>query len=222
MYVMITNRCNMRCRHCCYSCTAKGTDMTRRTFLAACELTKDLGSSVFIGGGEPTLHPLLFDFIGLAMCYSELDDISVGIITNGKLTEPALALAKMARLGLITAELSLDEFHDPIDPRVAKAFEKYPKTHVFNNRDSRGIRRAERPFVKLHGRAKKNQYKLGLGEAEAMTGNCVCTDLLVEPNGVIWHCGCRTISYGTVFMPKIPDNYNHECYKQKDTENGER
>lgn len=219
MYVMITNRCNMRCRHCCYSCTAKGTDMTRQTFLAACKLTRNLGSSVFIGGGEPTLHPLLFDFIGLSMAYSELGDVPVGIITNGKLTEPALMLAQIARHGLISAELSLDEFHSPIDPKVVEAFDK-PKwdysIHGEKNRDGRGIRTTERPFVKLHGRAKKYRHELGLEEAQNHTGDsCVCADLLVEPNGVIWHCGCRTISYGTVFMPKIPDDYNHECYSER-------
>lgn len=213
---MITDRCNMKCRHCCYSCTEKGMDMTRRTFVAACRLAESYSQSVFIGGGEPTLHKYLFDFIGLAIGYSELGDMPVGIITNGKLVEPALRLAKMARYGMISAELSIDEFHEPINPKVVKAFEKYPKTHVYNDHDGRGHRHAERLYLKLQGRAQVNKDVLGL-ETNVHSSGCVCPDLLVAPNGVIYHCGCRTITYGTVFRPNVDSDYNHECYKTERT-----
>ncbi len=60
MYIQITTRCNMSCEHCCYSCTHEGEDMSLETFRNC------LGFDEYntLGGGEPTIHPLFWQFLG--------------------------------------------------------------------------------------------------------------------------------------------------------------
>ena len=120
MHIMITTRCNMTCAHCCYACLGSGENMDFITFRAAAKLAIKLNDRVALAGGEPTTHPLFWDFLGYAIGVS--DDVYVQ--TNGKKTIPALALAKMARAGLITAGISQDEWHDPIKGNVVEAFRK--------------------------------------------------------------------------------------------------
>ena len=122
MYIQITTRCNMECAHCCYSCGPEGVDMDRQTFLAACKLAAEYGENISIGGGEPTVHPLFWDFIGLAIAYT--DEGPPWLATNGKLTETALILARLARKGVLSVELSQDEFHEEIEWDVVEAFQK--------------------------------------------------------------------------------------------------
>lgn len=171
-----------------------GSTMTRETFLAACEFAENYGGTITLGGGEPTLHPLLFDFVGLALAHDEESGCGVCIITNGGRTKIALRLADMARRGILMAELSIDQWHDPIDPKVVEAFTKNPADHYLQNertnRDLRGIRTVEAPFRR--GRWKKGEDR------------CACPDLTVEPNGDLFHCGCRRLQYGTIFNPEIP------------------
>jgi len=203
---MLTNRCNMRCSHCCYSCIKKGTDMTRETFVTTCKLAEDRGESIFLGGGEPTLHPLLFDFLGIANAYHTACGAGpVGLVTNGSQTDIALKLAAMAREGWIQAELSQDKFHDLIDTRVIRAFtrEKRPYDGSPRDNDLRGVRSGANVHVNAHGRGKK---------IPGAKDRCCCEELVVDPNGKIFHCGCMEIEYGTVFNPSIPDEYDHECF----------
>jgi organic radical activating enzyme len=123
MYIQITTRCNMACSHCCFSCGKRGKDMTRETFVKACELAEERGDMIFIGGGEPTLHPLFWDFFGIAQRYN-FDDGPIGLVTNGKRKDDALALARLAKQGTVYASLSTDKYHERIDPSVIQAFLK--------------------------------------------------------------------------------------------------
>jgi sulfatase maturation enzyme AslB (radical SAM superfamily) len=193
----------MECEHCGFACTAKGSDMTRETFMQCCEFAVERGDSFFIGGGEPTLHPLLFDFIGLALSYNF--ESGLGMVTNGKLTKPALRLADMARRGVLAVDLSRDGYHEPIDDDVVDAF--LPESnHRYNRegRDLRGVRSGADNAVYAAGRAKNWNV--------SMKG-CICDDLVIAPNGTIFACGCRTKRFGTIFNPAIPDDYeNGSCY----------
>jgi len=116
MYIQITTRCNMHCAHCGMSCTAQGEDMSLQTFRQALEYSED---TVAIGGGEPTIHPLFWQ----------------------KMTETALALAGLAKRGIIGCDLSQDDYHEPVDPRVVEAFTVDQK-RAYNSTtcDQRGIR----------------------------------------------------------------------------------
>ena len=132
MYLQITEKCQMHCAHCCMNATAKGRDMAWETFRAAVDYEE--GGYVTLGGGEPTLHPQFEKFLFYAIGKAE----SVWLATNGGVTETALVLARMAQKGIIAADLSLDPWHDPIDPKVVEAFTR-PLDHEPN--DARSIRR---------------------------------------------------------------------------------
>ena len=128
LYVQITRRCNMTCNHCAFSCGAQGPDMSAETFRRVLDLAEREQQPITIGGGEPTLHPRFMDFLWWtirrqAPLTYEMGMPAVGLVTNGSQTDIALELAALARVGVISASVSKDEFHDPIDPRVYQAFE---------------------------------------------------------------------------------------------------
>ena len=179
--------------------------MTCTTFRAALELAEQRGDSITFGGGEPTIHPQFWEFFGLAIGRFH-DEPGIYMVTNGKKTETALALAALAKGGIMGVSLSQDEYHDRIEPEVIQAFtrDKYANTMYgfvhrsdTDNRDMRGISSPNR--IIMAGRAKTN----GIGNVD----ECFCDDIVVEPDGRLWECGCRTRAFGTVFAPAIPDDY---------------
>ena len=212
-YIMITTRCNMACEHCCMDAKPEGIpewgiDMPQRVFKKALKLFE--GDHISIGGGEPTLHPMFWEFIGLSFRYTE----SIWLATNGSITEDALVLANLAQRGVLGVSLSLDDFHDSIDERVKKAFEIPKNSYAYRecNNDSREIRKVVR--ILPAGRAKKT----GVYTEEE---GCACEDTFVTPNGDIWVCGCREESLGNVFHPNLDrmverrENEEESCSKQE-------
>ena len=205
MYIQLTQRCNMSCPHCGFSCTYKGKDMTMETYRKVLKVAEDSGSYVALGGGEPTIHPMFLDMLGLAVI-AQVD--SVWLATNGSQTEIALRLAYLAKSGLIGCALSLDEWHDPIDPKVVKAFTKKDGEHD-NSNDKREIRRVT--TIHNAGRAKKNH----IGKIPG----CFCDDIFITPDGYIHPCGCSAglkMDFGTVDKYDFPDNYSPgSCAKSR-------
>lgn len=198
MYIQITDKCNMTCGHCCFNCGPSGRFMKKTTFMAALEIANEYGEYIAIGGGEPTLHPKFWEFLGMAM-YKNSSDVPVWLATNGSNKMISIALAGMARTGAISCTLSQDEFHDDIDPEVIQAFTKQKYGNESN--DFREIRNTSKngSLVKA-GRAKKlKNYELNI--------DCPCKGMFVDPLGKIFHCGCKTIQYGTVLKPRFPSNY---------------
>ena len=195
MYIRVTTRCNMRCEHCGFSCTARGKDMSREVFIEACKIAAEREDGICIGGGEPTLHPLLFDYIGIALSYCE-SEIGVLVITNGKITDAALRLNRLDKQGKIAARLSLDVYHERVDERVVQAFKRE------NNAGYNTVTR-----IRKAGRAKKNQ--------EWDYEDCLCDDLIIEPSGKIWACAHRNVSFGTVFDYDIPEWYTYDLQDEK-------
>lgn len=188
LYVQITRRCNMSCSHCCFSCTARGPDMKMDTLREALELAKREEMPVTLGGGEPTLHPQFMEFLWLAIrrmaaLTHELGMPAVGLVTNGSLTDIALELAALAKIGVVSASVSKDEFHDPIDPRVVRAFEP--------SNEPGDYRRTNRMHLIVPvGRARRwgnHPFK-----------RCVCDGPFVTPDGDLYSCGCRMHRLGAV------------------------
>ena len=196
MYIQITNRCNMTCAHCCYDCKAEGQDMSLTTFRQALNLCSDHGLAPFIGGGEPTLHPK-FDTILLETMavYASHGFGVASIITNGSIKKKALMLAELTHAGLLSASLSQDEYHDPIDPEVVEAFKRCgrPTSGGGNTAfwDTSG-QSSRDPFP--HGRAVQ---LLGLDDPEELEearehqSVCPCSSWMVRPDGRIFQCGCN-------------------------------
>lgn len=221
MYLQITDRCNFSCEHCCMAATEHGMDMSRATFLAACKLAEDRGDCILLGGGEPTLHPKFWEFIGLALAHTSrhVEDTIVWLATNGSQTELAIRLAGMARGGVLGVCLSLDEWHDPIDYEVEEAFtsgmrhngsywEQKPVGlgHIYN--DLREIRTIQHDNVIPVGRAKD------WGEGDE---KCACPELFATPQGALYSCGCKKEKLGTIKKPSIPDTFMPgECYRDQE------
>jgi len=173
--------------------------MEREVFLQACKLAADRCEYIAIGGGEPTMHPLFWDYIGLAIAYQQ--EGPPWMATNGKITETALTLARLARKGILSVELSRDQYHEDIDQDVITAFTIEKRSYIGQrSEDHRGIRditqNGQREPIP-QGRAKKIIH--------TKQTECACNDLFVAPNGDLYTCGCQNVRLGTVFDPCIGD-----------------
>jgi len=190
MYIQITNKCNMSCSHCAFSCGAKGQSMTMKTFKNALKYCDE--ENITLGGGEPTIHPKFWEFIGLGLSVGE-----IWLATNGSITETALRLCVMAKRGVIGCALSMDEWHDPIDQVVVDAFQdgmtrdspRYSDQGYHPNRGSgtgnQNDRREIRDVsfnVSKRGRA----IESGVWHKD----ECTCPGLMCRPNGDMYPCGC--------------------------------
>ena len=178
----------MTCAHCCYRCTAQGVDMSQEVYQAALMLAADTDANIAIGGGEPTVHPLFWQFLGEALgCGVEY----VWLATNGKVTNTAIALAGLAKGSeLLSVSLSQDEFHEPIEQRVIDTF-RHASLELRNVSD----------HLVNAGRAKDNE--LG-GDSR----HCACPGIIVKPNGDIYPCGCEDApKIGNVLKGGITKHY---------------
>lgn len=185
----------MHCKHCGVASTSRGTDISAENFTLAVKLAVELGDSIFLGGGEPTVHPL-FDQLLLEALYSKVE--YVGMITNGKLAEKALQLLEMSKRTHsenFTVELSQDAWHQPIQDKVVEEYRRIGR-----------IRTVTPERIINSGRAKEWGYQ----------DYCICPDIFVKPSGVIKKCGCKeSITIGNVktgIDPIYLETYN-ECYK---------
>lgn len=119
IYLQTTLFCNMKCRHCCYD---SGPDrrefMSMDVFQAA--LRWEPQALLNVGGGEPTCHPLFWDFMAAAVRTRGRG--RVWLATNGKLAWQAKLLASMVECGEIVGVLSQDEWHEPIRQDVVDAW----------------------------------------------------------------------------------------------------
>lgn len=182
----------MTCKHCAFACINKGEDMSFEMFKTIIDRWGDLlrhnREEINIGGGEPTLHPQFWDFIKYAM-----KKVKVWLATNGTNIPDFLLLNEMAKKGHIGLTLSLDKYHDRLNPDIIKYFrrgmvrrKKYPGWIAPKGS---GIFKEIRTVsvVKYGGRA-KNGKKV-----------CPCPRLHIKPNGNIYGCGCENATVvGTV------------------------
>ena len=193
MYIQITDHCNMKCAHCAFSCSPKKKRfMTFETFKQAIDFIGE--DHIDIGGGEPTLHPQFWTFLGYAIGSCE----SVWLATNGSQTETTIKLARMARRGVIGCDLSIDFYHDQINDRAREAFSKLGSSE----NDMRAIRDTSYT-VKKKGRAIRTSTWAEEG--------CACDGVMVDPDGDIFTCGCRRLKIGNVST-----GYNEAGKRYKD------
>lgn len=224
MYLQITTRCNMACGHCCYSCTKLGSDMPRDVVVAAMKLAYDMGDShITIGGGEPTLHKNFWDYFGLVLSTIDPEDGSLHVATNGTVEKSALALARLARAGIVNAELSRTDWHlqQKVQPsqKVIDAFTRKPRTYGYSDREPRDYR-----GVRSETGSYGTPFAVGRAEPWGVDG-CCCDTLHVDPDGTLYACGCRKERLGTVFHPEIPASYlerEDRCSKANQAEDNDQ
>jgi len=115
LFFELTDKCNLSCQHCGSKCTNRNS-----TFLPL-EIVNKILHSVYaeygtedimicITGGEPLLHPDLFDVIRLAKDMG----FAVGMTTNGTLISKKNA-ALLSQAGLDTVAISIDGLSDTHD-----------------------------------------------------------------------------------------------------------
>ena len=201
-YIQITNRCNMKCKHCCFSCTSIGHDMTMFIFEKALEYCVNRGDeTIAIGGGEPTIHPMFDEMLMKALYKFDY----VWMATNGKDTKKTLDLISFAsRCDNFNLAISQDSFHSTIDSEV------WEKVDYVNKRFRNKIEIRTARKVLNHGRAKKlDDFYYQKHE------DCCCPDLFINPWGDIKWCGCEEAKcFGNVFYYQDYSlNYCGECYK---------
>lgn len=82
MLINITQKCTLRCPHCMQNASPERTEMmTEVTFQKALEFAKQIKAHIInISGGEPTIHPLFFDFLDRAL---DRDFVAVSVLSNG-------------------------------------------------------------------------------------------------------------------------------------------
>ena len=175
--------------------------MPMKVYKQALKLVEKFGETISIGGGEPTVHPQFWQYLGLAL---GTDSEYLWMATNGKKTDDAIKLARMARKGILGVALSQDVFHEELPWQVEDAFKagkeyKCGWFHSESDHDLREIRDVSQNVINV-GRAKRNQLGMNFKD-------CVCDDLFCDPDGNIFSCGCKKEKFGTVFKPAIPDEY---------------
>lgn len=110
MYIQVTTKCQMTCLHCLYSCTMRGSYMDMETFRAAVDIAGEYDSWIAIGGGEPTLHPDIEAFLGIA---SFLQEEPVFMVTNGTCERDVWRrLMRAYGVGSLSLHVSRDIWHD--------------------------------------------------------------------------------------------------------------
>lgn len=121
------------------------------------------------------------------------EDGGVLVITNGKLTGDALRLARLAKRGVVHAELSLDAWHERVDDAVVRAFES-----------NKAIRT-------VHSISRSGRGKNISGSKQF----CICDDLFVDPHGNLFSCGCKKHKFGNVMDLNSLSVVNDFYYKNE-------
>lgn len=191
-YIPLTERCNMSCAHCMVDAKAEGKDMSWETYVQAINVSMD-ESRITLGGGEPTLHPQFMEMLEYAISERPSGTI-VSIITNGSNTAISLKLADMTEQGIISAALSQDQWHDPIDEVVVARF---------------------KDMGRIHTSAKTNKDVVSVGRGANIEGaidKCVSRSLSIDTEGNMFLCGCQEECIGTIWGYTVPEIH---CEKTK-------
>jgi MoaA/NifB/PqqE/SkfB family radical SAM enzyme len=186
--------------------------MSQAVFNKCLEIAGSREEYVTLGGGEPTLHPKFLEWVmQAALATIEASESFCGpavlVVTNGKKTDVAQKLAKLSKLGMVSAELSQDRFHDPIDKRTVEMFKKYADIRDVTNNGRNDL--------------------IGVGRAASdenipVRDGCACSTLFVDPKGDFYQCGCKTKKLGNILTDEIPDSYwenSEKCQSEINKEN---
>lgn len=91
LYFDITRRCNMKC-NCCYNPSISIPDMSLEYFEKVCsQIPRTV--EVRMLGGEPTIHPQIFDFIDIVRKYRHIPTV----VSNGKMYSNSDFAKEMAK-----------------------------------------------------------------------------------------------------------------------------
>jgi hypothetical protein len=156
-------------------------DMVRRTLDSVWN-----SGYITIGGGEPTIHSDFWEIFEIVVSHPKKKKVK--IVTNGSMTDTALELGRLAKRGILRAGLSLDKYHNVIDPRV---LEMYLNTKRNSLHDGRYVLAISDDKVTHLGRS-----SFGLQHI------CPADFRFIKPNGEVYSCvwGCCLFGRYSVMM----------------------
>ena len=235
MYIQLTDRCNMKCDHCCMdSHPRRKRFMTEHVFNACMRFATDYNQTLTLGGGEPTLHPKFFPFLYQAMHAYWNDSLECApfVVTNGKNRNRAMKLFRLTQpddSGMfidpvskerwsdpeywsyydkagVNVDLSTDYYHEPINPDVRNAYEQAAK------RKQRSYGYSMPSSYEAAGiRNGANTHVMGIGRAlkngiaNFKEGECCCETLFIDPDGTIFSCGCQHTKLGHILETDLDE-----------------
>ena len=101
----LTNKCNLRCRYCYGNCNIKKNKFISNPVSLLSDLDNKGVYGVELSGGEPLLHPRIYDIFEYIINHFEIK----AIITNGTLLkEEHLKILEKNKRGKISIQISLD------------------------------------------------------------------------------------------------------------------
>ena len=97
MIINITQHCTLRCPHCMQNAGPERNEMmSKDVFSQALRFAQSIGSRVLmISGGEPTSHPLFFDFLAMALNSGFLTG---SVLSNGTFLQDHNFVEKFANM----------------------------------------------------------------------------------------------------------------------------
>lgn len=216
MYVQITTKCNMSCAHCCFAATRKGEHMPLNIFQKALQVAVNRGDHLTIGGGEPTMHPDFFKYLELAREESRRGnfDIQPFVVTNGKNAKVNRMMDMLEQelewgQNTFSMALSQDQWHDSIErEKVARAMRLKDRTH---NARTGAMEIRSVSTISPVGRGRHSRFD----DMSKPRGGCACETALVDPQGIVWACGCKKVKLGSIWDEGILDDYDeNEAHKE--------
>jgi organic radical activating enzyme len=145
MLVLLTKKCNEGCTHCMAEATPDGLHMDDETWEATKSFLKEVQPMMLLlSGGEPTLHPRLFEWVEEALM---LVKGPVGVTSNGWFVDDPAMLERMIELNSrdrVVVQITSDpRFYPSSADRLERIREHFPVETAI---------RSVRPL----GRARKN------------------------------------------------------------------
>jgi len=197
MYMQITEKCQLQCEHCMFSCGPRGKHATLEVIKQACKIAKDNHSHLFMGGGEPTIHPQFWEVFGLfceanAPWSNDTGMPPVGLVSNGINEKVVMPLLDLAEQKLISLSISQDHFHKrcaQLSERVQRKLDYLVKRKGERTVDIRG----DITYVRQVGRAKRSYVYTEASE------NCNSCGGVIDSAGDVWQCCHKSVKLGNIF-----------------------
>lgn len=129
--IHITNRCNLNCPYCYKDANRNSKELSKGDILRIVEEASQIGFCEFtFSGGEPTLHPDIFDI--LEILSEKYPEHKLNLITNGTTDLSDYAIDVMVKT-LFAIQISVDSADEEIN-RKTRGIDSVQKIKVLSQR----------------------------------------------------------------------------------------
>lgn len=154
------------------------------------------------------MHPRFFEYLNLVREEQRKGSFEIMpfMVTNGKTFGKAMKLLDILEeeweneSQTISVNLSRDEWHDSIDPRVVNRYARMRGRGKDRLIEFRSVTR-----IAPVGRGRHKRF-----DGMRTITPCACETPLVDPEGMVWSCGCKTHLLGSIWDENVFDGYREE------------